>query len=163
MTHWRFAFFVAVAAAFVVGTSSRLPPVVASHFGAPGLADGFMSQRFYVVFMLALLVGLPSLLVALTSWSLGRSNSRINLPHKEYWLAPERRGETVAYLRSSLMGFGAGLVSFLCYVHWLVVLANEQSPPRLANAWFVGGLLVFVMGLLVWLGSLRARFRRSKP
>lgn len=155
-----FAFLVGCAAVFVWVTSGQLPLLVASHFDGAGEANGFMPQRAYLALMLTLLVGLPSLLMALTWWSLGASRARINLPNRDYWLAPERRAATVAYLRTCLLWFGVLLLVFLCYVHWLVVLANGRQPPRLDNAWFVGGLVSFLAAMLVWLKAFFGHFRR---
>jgi hypothetical protein len=156
-----FAFLVGCAAVFVWVTSAQLPLLVASHFDGAGAANGFMPRGGYRGLMLTLLVGLPSLLTALTWWSLGASSARINLPNKDYWLAPERRTATIAYLRTCLLWFGVLLLAFLCYVHWLVVLANGQQPPRLDNAWFIGGLVSFFAALLVWLKMFFGRFRRN--
>src|SRR5512142_224784 len=123
-----FALFVACAVAFVWRTSNGLPALVASHFGASGMANGFMPHDFYVRFMIAFVIGLPTLMVFLTGHVLGSSKARINLPNRDYWLAPERRAETIAFLRAGLIWFGVLLVTFLCYVHWLVVVANRVQP-----------------------------------
>jgi uncharacterized membrane protein len=156
-----FAFLVGCSVAFVWLTSYQLPSVVASHFDGSGMANGFMPHRSYVSLMLALLVGLPTLLVVITWWSLGSSNARINLPNKDYWLAPERRRATVSYLRSGVLWFGTLLLVFLCYSHWLVVLANGQQPAKLHNSWFIGGLVAFLAILLIWLKVFLGHFRRS--
>ena len=68
-----------------------LPAQMASHFGPNGEANGYMTKlgfaAFYVVMMAfyaALFAGIGGLLKVLPVNS-------INLPHKEYWLAPERK------------------------------------------------------------------------
>ncbi len=155
-----FGLFVACAAGFVWLTSSRLPALVASHFAGSGTANGFMPHGAYVWLMLGLIVALPATLVLLTSLSIASPNARINLPNKDYWLAPERRGETIDHLRSGMRLVGIMLVVFLCYVHWLVVLANAVQPARLANSWFIGGLVVFVATLLAWLKVFVGHFRQ---
>jgi uncharacterized membrane protein len=156
-----FALLVACAAAFVWLTSISLPALVASHFGGSGAANGFMPHAFYVRFMLVFVIGLPTLLVVLTWLAIGSPKARVNLPNKDYWLAPERCAETMAYLRSGILWFGTMLLAFLCYTHWLVVLANESQPARLANSWFIGGLVVFFAALLVWLKVFLGHFRQS--
>ncbi len=155
-----FAFFVACAAAFVWLTSARLPALVASHFGGSGAADGFMPHDTYVCFMLAFVLGFPALLVVLTWLAIASPKTRINLPNKDYWLAPERRAATVVFLRGGILWFGAMLVAFLCYVHWLVVLANEAQPPRLANSWFISGLVIFFAAMLIWVRAFLGHFRQ---
>jgi hypothetical protein len=62
----RFSFVVACAAAFVWSSGGELPNLVASHFGASGVADGLMPHGVYVSFMLGFVVGLPAALVFLT-------------------------------------------------------------------------------------------------
>ncbi len=156
-----FALFVGCGVAFVGFTSLRLPDLVASHFGSAGLADGFMPHDFYVCFMLAFVIGLPVLLVFLTSLAIANPRSRIKVPNGDFWLAQERRAETVVFLRIGVLWFGVMLVLFLCYAHWLVVLANEANPARLSESWFIGGLLVFVAVMLVWLVVLLGHFRRG--
>lgn len=156
-----FVLFVAVAAAFVWLTSMRLPSMVASHFADSGAANGFMPRGVYAWFMLALVVGLPAFMVGLTWVSIANPKARINVPNKDYWLAPERRAETIEFLRTGILWFGFMLVAFLCYVHWLVVLANRVQPAQLANTWFIGGLVAFLAALLVWLKVFLGHFRQS--
>ena len=154
-----FALFVACAALFVWRTSNGLPAVVASHFGASGMANGFMPHDFYVRFMIAFVIGLPALMVFVTGHVLGSSKARINLPNRDYWLAPERYAETIAFLRAGLKWFGVLLVTFLCYVHWLVVVANSVQPAQLSEPQFFGGLAAFFVALLIWLKVLLGHFR----
>lgn len=123
-----FLFFVVCAAVFVWHTSDGLPPLVASHFGTSGTANRFMPRTFYVRFMLAIVLGLPTILTLVTWRTLVSPKARINIPNRDYWLAPERRAETIAFLRAGLLWFGVLLVAFLCFAHWLVVLANRMQP-----------------------------------
>jgi hypothetical protein len=156
-----FLLFLACAVAFVWFTSLRLPGVVASHFGSAGIANGFMPHGYYVCFMLSFVVGLPVLLVFLPWLAMANPKARMRLPRGDYWLAPERRAETVAFLRNRALWFGAMLVVFLCYAHWLVVLANEVNPARLSGSWFIGGLIALGAAMLVWLTSLLGHFRHG--
>jgi len=48
---------------------------------------------------------------------------------------------------------------FLCYVHWLVVRANETQPPRLSSPAMLCGLAAFIVFALVWSRSFLRRFR----
>lgn len=154
---------VAGATAFVWLTSLSLPDAVASHFAADGSANGSMSRAAYVGVMLAVVIGLPTLLTLVSHVGLGAPGARINLPNRDYWLAPERRAETVSYLRLQLARFSSALLVFLCYVHWLVVRANAIRPPRLSSSWMntaLAGLAVFA---IVWTGLIVRRFRTRPP
>lgn len=147
------------AAAFIWFTSLGLPPRVASHFGAAGLANGFMPRTFYVRFMLGFVVVLPTVLVFLPAAGLRSPRARINLPNRDYWLAPARRAATLGVLRARLAYVGCLLVVFLSYVHWLVVRANALTPPHLSMPWFIGGLAAFATATVAWALVLIRHFR----
>jgi hypothetical protein len=145
-----FLFALCAAAAFVWLTSGELPTVVASHFAASGVANGFMPREYYVRFMLAMIIVLPALVAFLPGLSLKSPNVRINLPNREYWLEPGRRDDTIQVLCASMRRFAMLLLVFLSYVHWLVVRANLMTPPGLPKLWFIGGLGVFLLATLIW-------------
>jgi hypothetical protein len=156
-----FALLVACGVVFIWLTSSWLPATVASHFQGDGSANGFMQRASYIRFMLTFVLGLPLLLAAVSRFAFGNPDARINLPNRQYWLAPERRDETVSYLRRHLTRFNSVLVVFLCYVHWLVVRANQVQPPHLSSPGMLGGLGAFGVFTIVWTRSLLRRFRNA--
>ena len=153
-----FLVLVTCAAIFVWVTSRPLLEVTASHFAGSGTANGFMSRTFYVGFMLLFVVVLPLVLVFVPSVGLNNQKAGIRLPNREYWLDPERRAETVEFLRQHMARFGSMLVVFLCYIHWLVVRANTVLPPSMPAPWAIGGIGVFVVCALIWAGTLLRHF-----
>lgn len=156
-----FLLLVACAALFVLATSQSLPGIVASHFGASGRADGSMPRAAYVGFMLVIVALVPLVLALVPLQVFRNPNARLNLPDPEYWLAPGRRAATIEYLSRQAVRFSTMLLVFLCYAHWLVVRANEATPPNLASHWFIGGLVVFLAATLAWVVSLVAHFRNG--
>jgi uncharacterized membrane protein len=154
-----FLAFLVSAAIFVVLISLSLPDLVALHFDASGMPNGFMPRNVYIGLILSLLIVLPAFVIVATWLAIGKPNARINIPNSSYWLAPVRRGQTIAQLRLGIIQFGAKLVSFLCYVHWLVVQANSASPSHLSNNWFIAGLAVYLVATLVWLKRMVGQFR----
>jgi hypothetical protein len=160
---WRsLSVLLALAAGFVLFTAGPLPVVVASHFGAGGGANGFMPRDAYVMFMLALVVGLPTLLTGLAALVRLLPVERINLPDRDYWLAPERQEETVAYLERHGARLAAVLAVFLCFVHWLVVKANVVQPARFPEPLFYAGVAVFATALALWLAGFLVHFGRRR-
>lgn len=155
-----FALVLAVLAAFVLITSQGLPSVVASHFGADGSANGFMPRGAYLVVMLVLIVGLPALLAFLPSSLARKGGAKLNIPNREYWLAPARLEATAAYLGRQGKVFATVLALFLAYTHWLVVSANASSPAFLPQPRFFAGLGAFLVIVVLWVGSLHAHFGR---
>jgi len=144
---------------FVYLTSLTLPDEVASHFVASGVANGFMPKSYYVRFMLVLIVGLPSLLAFVPVVGLNTPNVRINLPNRDYWLAPARRAETIKVIHEFMVRVAALLVVFLAYVHWLVVRANQLVPPNMSPPWIIGGLVAFVLAMIIWMVLFVGYFR----
>jgi uncharacterized membrane protein len=150
---------IAMAALFVIRTGGTLPDVVATHFGPSGAANGYMSRGSFVRFMLVFVVLLPLTMNFLVGRMLHLPNTRINIPHREYWLAPERRAHTVERLQRHMNFFGVLLAAFLCYMHWQVMQANTHSPPALDNGQFSTGLATFMVALVAWIVVLRRNFR----
>jgi len=155
----RVAAPVVAAAIFVVITSRALPAKVASHFGRDGAANGYMWRHTYVYFMLAFVVLLPLFFSFVANAVAHVPVAMINIPNRDYWLAPERRGLVVDRLRRQMQMFSAMLVLFLCFVHWEVVRANQSMPATLDNRRFMLGLGLFMAALIVWIVSLRRQFR----
>ena len=150
----------ALGIAFVLRTGNSLPPVVASHFIAGGAANGFMPRGAYLRFFIVLLVGLPLLIAFLSSVTSILPARFINLPNREYWLAPERQADTLSYLHNQGIRFGIILNVFLCFVHWLVVRANAHIPPLFPESLFFIGIGAFLLGLVILLGGFIVHFRR---
>jgi hypothetical protein len=144
----------------VAGTSGALPERVASHFNAAGLANGYMTRNAYRIFMLAFGFGVPLLVVALVGWLPRLAPNLINIPNRDYWLAPERRVATLAALDGCALWLGCLLTALAGGVHWLVIRANAVEPPRLENGLFVTLLGAFVAGLVCWIIVLLRRFRK---
>lgn len=150
----------AVLAAVVAFTAGSLPDNVASHFGADGAANGFSSRAGYTRGMVLLVVLVPTF-VGVLPGLLGRvAGGALNLPNKAYWLAPERREQTLHFLATHGALFAALLAAFLTWVHWLVVQAHQVSPPTLPLARVAPALLLLGVASVAWVGVLFWRFGR---
>ncbi len=156
----RVALFFLLPGLFVWFTSAGMPAVVASHFALGGVANGFMPRSTYTVVMSAVTVIVPMLIALSGRWIEALPVERINLPNRDHWLAPERRDATMASLSARSTVFAVLLAAFLCFVHWCVVRANRLQPPRLEEAMFLVGLLLFALATTAWLALLFLRFRR---
>jgi hypothetical protein len=142
-------------------TSDRLPARIASHFGADGLANGFMGREAYLGFTIGLVVLVPALIALLVALAARHFPQFLNLPNRDYWLAPQRREETLAYLATHAAWFAALLSAFALGIHLLVVRANRAVPARLETGPFLALMLIFAIVIVVWAGALARRFRRA--
>lgn len=142
-------------------TADWLPARVASHFGANGVANGFMARDVYVAFTIGMVIVPPVLVGLALALSLSRFPQLLNLPNRDYWLAPERRAETTEYLNGHSAWLAALLGLFVLGIHLLVVRANQRVPPQLETGPFLALVLAFGAVIVVWIGALARRFRRD--
>jgi len=85
--------------------------------------------------------------------------SLINLPHRDYWLAPERAHDSLVFLSEQGLWFGCILVVFLAAVDGMLVRANAVSPPAFPSALFIGMLILFFCAIALWALRMTRRFR----
>jgi hypothetical protein len=86
----------------------------------------------------------------------------MKLPNRDYWLAPERIGQTRGILVAHGIWFGSLLISMVCYVHWLVLAAHRQQPPHLPDGRVNAGLLLFFVIAAGWILAMLRAFRRPR-
>lgn len=146
---------------YSIWLGSTLPPVVASHFGVTGDANGYMTRDQFVGLMLFVLGALPPLM----QWGMTRAlrkRKTLRIPDAAYWLAESRRPATERWLRRHFALFCAALPMFLAWVFWLVARANRGAPahPMLDNGAMLTSLAIFLVATAVWVGVMNRHFRR---
>ncbi len=131
------------------------PDVMAAHFNIQGSPDrfvskieffGFEAQTLLVVIAASILIQVLPMILPV-QW--------INIRHREYWLSPERRTNTVDRLSS----FGATLSTIILLViqagFELAVSANLEKPilfgAQIMVA-FIAGFIILSFVMLFWLG-----------
>ena len=146
---------------YVNATYGDLPAKVASHFDIEGQPNGWMSRETCVGFTLGLGILMPAFIVGMMGGAGRIPVSFINLPHRDYWLAPERRQAALAILLRFSLWFACMNVLFVTGLHWLIVQANlpGQSPHMggLGIALVTGG---FLAGTGVWVLLLLRHFSK---
>jgi len=146
--------------AFVLVTAAQLPAIAATRFDLGGAPNAFITRQGYR-WLMGFLVGIVPLLVAFLPALIGsRWPQLLNIPNREYWLAPERRAETLASVGSRTMLLAAVMIAFMCFTHWLVLGANAAVPMKLAGTPLIIGVGAFAAFVVGWIVALHARFRR---
>jgi uncharacterized membrane protein len=147
--------------AYVALTYGSLPLRVASHFNLYGRPNGWMSRDSLVAFTLGFGIFLPVFIVGVMAGAGRIPVSFVNIPHREYWLALERRRETSAILFRFSLWLGAMMVLFITGLHALIVKANsvpgENHFSGAGTALVAGG---FLLGTGIWCVLLVRRFAR---
>jgi uncharacterized membrane protein len=135
---------------FIAGSASLLPDRVAIHFGGGGEANGWMSRSTDLIFASGLGVGLPLFFVVLSLLTGLIPTRFVNLPHREYWLSPERRVQTCTYISLQMIWMGCLTVLFLAGIHYLTIQANRVTPPHLPMSLLLTLTGGFLAGVAAW-------------
>lgn len=150
-----------VFASVVVGTAGGLPDRVATHFNGSGQPDGWMTRANHVRFSLIFGFAVPFIAPLLCAL-LGRTSTGagINIPHRDYWLAQERRSQTMSYLVRTALWYSVLMVLFFTAIHFSILDANRRRPPHLETSHVLliaGG---FLIATVLWAWRLINHFRR---
>lgn len=145
---------------YVTLSVSQLPGRVATHFDARGQADDWMDRASYVQFTVVFGFVFPLIVVGICYAIRFFPNNLINLPHRDYWLAPERRAETMTDVFRHSLWFACLTLGFVLGMHVLTIQANRQQPPQLSGLLTLAVVGGFLLGMAVWSVGLIRRFRR---
>jgi hypothetical protein len=128
-----------------------LPAGMASHFGPSGQPDGWQSKAtFFVLFGISgfgttlFLLAIPTLLRFMPP-------QIINIPHREYWLVPERIDEARRKLAGYLDWFSVAITLLLVVTLELALRANLNGTGLDQRVFFpcLAGFFLFTLGWLV--------------
>ena len=145
-----FAFALLIAAYEIIYFYPIMPSHIAVHFNAAGMADGWgPKQHFFgiigtVLALLTIMFAGISLLIRVLP------DSRINLPNKDYWLAPERRAQTHQRLAGQLLFIGAITMLLLDGVLYLSCMANIPPVSSMPAEILWGMLGSFFTVNIIW-------------
>jgi uncharacterized membrane protein len=144
--------FWVLAAALVVlvlVTLRQLPPVVASHFDAAGVPNGWSARPTYAVLLITVGAVLPLGILGLVHALTRRGPELLNIPARGFWTRPEHRDEAVRRVRAYMWWLGSILTAAALAIHALILRAHTSSPPHLSTAgiWLVLGGIILMLGL----------------
>jgi uncharacterized membrane protein len=138
----------------------QMPEVVASHFNGRGVPNGWQTKPAFFGLFAAV-----SVLIAMIGFGIPRIIASmpprlINLPNRQYWLAPEHLAETMAFLNAYFAWFGCAvfLIMILTFDYAIHSNLHPDRRPDVSRMWYIlAGFLVF---MVVWLARMFARFVR---
>lgn len=125
-----------------VNAYSQLPSTMASHFAGDGTPNGWQPKETFFAFaaIIILITAIPAFFVTRKICKL--PPDKINLPNKEYWLAPEHREETWQFIGAFMGWFGCGLLFVLLYGISQAINYNLPNIHRFDSQ----GMLVVLSG-----------------
>lgn len=147
----------------VVLTAGQWPERVATHFNGAGQPDAWSSRQghliFWICFAVLMPLGMSTLFYSVRFMPAGL----VNIPHREYWLAPERREDTAAKMQSMGVWFSCWMSVFFLGLYQLLLNANQVEPATLNAKQFFILLGIYLAGVAVWVVMLHRSFRLPRP
>jgi len=137
-----------IALAHLMYVFPQLPDRVVSHFDAQGRPDGSMSREAFAWTMVLTYALSGGSFLAIGALLRRVPASLVNVPNREYWLAPERREATLARLARRLVRLGAVTVVFVLVIVHGTVQFNLGRADGLDGLWLAVGAYCFYT--LVW-------------
>ena len=129
----------------------QLPGLVATHFDAAGRASGWMPRAHFFQYQVVFTLGFAAFFGSLAFVTGIFPDAWINLPHKDYWLAPARREQTRRRITRMVLSAGCGALAFFLFLHQRVSQANLDGTHRLTPSFGVilAASLLLIVGPLV--------------
>ena len=153
-----YAFVYALALIQLGVYAPSLPATVATHFIKGGGANGFSTKESFIIFYLSFVIFVPGVIYG-ASVLIEKLPGALNIPNKDYWLAPERRAATVKGLAHGFRFLGMLIGLLLIGINQLVINANLVKPPHLDEQGIGVFLGVFVFVFISFLVWMTARYR----
>jgi uncharacterized membrane protein len=136
-----------------------LPLRMESHFDAGGRPDGYMSRDAFFATLATLGGGTVLLLMLVPVLLRVVPSSAINLPHRDYWLAPERREPSIQRIAVCCGWFAVATAALFVMVVALTLRANVEHTGLDMTACRTGLGLYLASTVLLLVGVYR-QFRR---
>jgi uncharacterized membrane protein len=138
----------------------QLPEVVASHFNSSGIANGWQPKGAFFGIYCGVIM-LIVLVFSVSTLFLDRiPDSLINLPRKDYWLAPERRAETFSFINGQMLTFGNVTLVFILVVFHFAIRANLTPQKQLPSSIMMPLLGAYILASAFWTIRFILRFRK---
>jgi len=137
------------------------PERVATHFNGLGKADGWMHRDAATLMMVGFQTLMPLIFMGIAYSIFLFPASLINIPNRDFWLAPERRDESLAFVARTTALFSLAISLFFSGMNHLTFRANQEAGDlSLVGFWVL--LVSFLAFTASWVAVLLFRFRVPK-
>jgi uncharacterized membrane protein len=160
LPQWIYALLLACGAIGAAHYYALLPERMASHFSSDGTPNGWQLKEMFFALM-AMVTASTAIIGFLAPVLIARRPaSQINLPNKEYWLAPERRAVTMEFIAGQMRWFACAVLFVLLFGGYEALRANLRSVVRFDSQAMLVVLVGFLAFVLLWLIGFVRHFSR---
>ncbi len=150
-----------VAVAQLVYFYPRLPGQVPTHFGTDNRADAWSDKQSFAITYAGVMVGLTALFLGLAVLLRRLPDVALNIPNREYWLAPERRARTMSRVAREMLLMGGATLLFVAAVFHLSIRVALAGTDRLPAA-FWPAFIGFLLFATAWAARFMVSFRKPE-
>jgi uncharacterized membrane protein len=137
-----------------------LPERMASHFASDGTPNGWQPKDVFLLLM-GMVAGVTATIGFLAPGLIARRpSSQINLPNKEYWLAPERRSATMQFVAAQMRWFSCAVLFVIVFGGYEAIQANLREVVRFDSQAMLVVLVGFLAFVLMWVFAFVRHFSR---
>lgn len=149
-----------VAAGQLLHYYPKLPETIAVHFGGSGQANGWSPKAGFFFIYAAVEAAIVVAGLAIAFFGERMPTSFLNVPHRDYWLSPERRTESLSFVWTQTLWIEAITLAFLIVVAEFVFRANLAGGAPIITRDFVLVIIVFVAAVVWQSAHIVRRFSR---
>ncbi len=166
MSSQRIAMFAVAAIALLAVAQNawywgQLPDRVATHFNSEGTPNDWMTKTNATIIMSGFQIGMPFFLIAVTLLAARLPASMVNIPHREYWLHPDRHASSIGYVQLFMNWIAVVFSLFALAINHLVFMANRDGVG-LNTVWFGVLMAVFLVTVFLLVAKLLYHFRMPR-
>ncbi len=137
----------------------RLPEQVPTHFGPDNRADAWGDKQAFAITYAGVLGGLTALFLGLALLLRRLPDGAVNIPNREYWLAPELRAQTMGRVARELLLMGGATLLFLTATFYLSIRVALAGTDRLPSG-FWAALAGYLLFTAAWAARFMLAFRK---
>lgn len=135
-----------------MGATWRLMPEMV------GAAHKALPREQHMLLMMSVALWCPWLVTRGALWLARAFPAGLNLPNKDFWLMPERREATLAWLREQCFQLGLGVLLVLAAVHYTSLQPAMPGWPALPAGLLAVGGIGLAAGFMGWVNRLQRHF-----
>lgn len=137
----------------------RLPASMAVHFDGAGVPDRWSPKSEFLTTWILMTLLLGGLFAGLRVLVRFLPADYINMPRREYWLAPERAASTRAEVGDVVLALGGVILASIWALNHVILRANLKENPELGLwPWVIMAMTLVAMAVLL-LKTMRRYFR----
>ena len=140
----------------------KLPDKVPSNSSLDGTVHSWTEKTAFIGIYMATVVGMSVIFIGTGYATRFMSPAKINLPNKDYWLAPERKEETFECMFRRMIWLASGTLVFVMHIfHGCFEAALRSTGPSEDHAFRLVAMFVFYLSVMTgWIVAYYWRFRK---